>query len=272
MLAKIIARGDNRTEALEKLSAALGAVALAGPRTNLDFLHELLRRDEVASGRIDTGLVERECMPDENRSPDTAAVMAGVAALLSARRAQADSRRMRFSSEARSPWNSDDGFALTPLRSVALDFLVDGEPVCALVKGSGSEMTIALPGFSGGDQHGAGDAPPEIVLADQRAYVLRGPRQTEVRLAAEGGGEETGGDENGVVRAPMHGRIVKVNVGPGDEVTAGEALAVLEAMKMEHRLTAPRDGLVTEITVREGQQVDQGALVMIVDEREGDVV
>src|SRR6202044_2301225 len=102
----------------------------------------------------------------------------------------------------------------------------------------------------------------------QELYVLHHGRQTRVRLqdvsiaAAEGGG----GD--GVVRAPMHGKVLELFVRKGESVTSGQRLAVIEAMKMEHTLRAPFAGIVAEVPVGAGQQVVEGAQIMVIEPSE----
>ena len=91
----------------------------------------------------------------------------------------------------------------------------------------------------------------------------------DARLQAAVASQATLGNE---VQAPMHGRVVRLQVQAGDSVKAGQLLLVMEAMKMEHHLQAPRDGTVSEVTVREGTQVAKGkVLVRLMDaNRQGD--
>ena len=101
---------------------------------------------------------------------------------------------------------------------------------------------------------GAGDA----------IYVLRRGRQTKVTLrdlALDEAGDHGGG---GLVRAPMHGKVLGVLVEEGARVTRGQRLAIIEAMKMEHTLVAPIDGTVAEIAVAQDAQVAEGAKVMVI--------
>ncbi|RME98971.1 MAG: acetyl-CoA carboxylase biotin carboxyl carrier protein subunit, partial [Alphaproteobacteria bacterium] len=90
-------------------------------------------------------------------------------------------------------------------------------------------------------------------------------RQCEISFAGGEAALEAGAAGDGVIRAPMHGRIVAIDVAPGDSVSAGDRLAVLEAMKMEHVLAAPVDGVVSAVNAAQGDQVDEGAAVLVVD-------
>lgn len=102
-------------------------------------------------------------------------------------------------------------------------------------------------------------------LRGDAAYVLHGGEQTVVRLhdPAHGAGAH-GGEGDGVVRSPMHGKVVALLVAAGDKVHRGQRLAIVEAMKMEHVLVAPQDGVAAEISASEGQQVAQGAKLLAV--------
>jgi 3-methylcrotonyl-CoA carboxylase alpha subunit len=96
---------------------------------------------------------------------------------------------------------------------------------------------------------------------------MNGGRQTHVGPLGEAEGAAAGeGASDGIVRAPMHGRLVALSVAEGEAVEAGQRLAVLEAMKMEHALTAPRAGRVTLGEAVVGETVEQGAVMMTVEE------
>ena len=102
---------------------------------------------------------------------------------------------------------------------------------------------------------------PAAITGHTLTFTLDGRRRTLVledgRFAARG--EE---EDSGLFTAPMPGKVTRLLVAPGDRVTKGQALAVLEAMKMESRFEAPRDGLVTAVHVREGDQVEEGAVLL----------
>ena len=100
------------------------------------------------------------------------------------------------------------------------------------------------------------------VLDNNTAFVLRHGRQTKVMLrdiALEEAGDQ---DKSGVVRAPMHGKVLSILVGEGARVARGQRVAIIEAMKMEHTLVAPVDGTVAEIVVATDTQIAEGGKVM----------
>jgi 3-methylcrotonyl-CoA carboxylase alpha subunit len=102
-----------------------------------------------------------------------------------------------------------------------------------------------------------------VATADA-VYVLRRGRQTKVAfrdLSLDAGGD---GASGGTLRAPMHGKVLSVLVAEGAEVTRGQRLAIIEAMKMEHTLVAPIDGTVAEIAVARDDQVAEGAKMIVI--------
>ena len=113
-----------------------------------------------------------------------------------------------------------------------------------------------------------GTAPPfdgRIFEAGDEAYVIRGGRQTRVRIrdfAAPSAAARAG---DGVIKAPMHGKVLEILAAVGDRVAPGQRLAVIEAMKMEHTLCAPFAGVVTQVPVRSGAQVVESAPIMVLE-------
>ncbi len=139
--------------------------------------------------------------------------------------------------------------------------MIDGRDVEATVTYAKDGAHIAIGGVEP-----AVDA--TLFVADSDAYVVREGRQTRVRLrdfsAASAGA--SGGD--GTVRAPMHGRVLQLFASAGEQVTRGQPLAVIEAMKMEHTLHAPFAGIVQQVTVAPGAQVVEGGEIMVIDPAE----
>jgi len=157
------------------------------------------------------------------------------------------------------PWGNADSFELVGARRIGLDVAVDRIPArLHLVEGANADF---------GDEAGPG-ARDEITLyeTDGGAYAFAGGRQAFVELIdpfakAEGAAEE--GDA--AIRAPMTGRVVALAVGEDEKVEAGQRLAVVEAMKMEHALVAPHAGVVRDLTIDVGDQVDMGERIMRVE-------
>jgi len=104
-----------------------------------------------------------------------------------------------------------------------------------------------------------------IAIEADAIYVLRHGRQTVVRQADAGAADHDHADGDGQIRAPMHGKVLALLVAEGDQVEKGQRLAIVEAMKMEHALTARRSGRVTGIAVSVGSQVAEGARLMTIE-------
>ncbi|MGX1789336.1 ATP-binding protein [Bosea sp. NPDC055332] len=267
MIAKVIAHGRTRDEALDHLAFALGETIVAGPRTNLAFLKKLAEAEGFRKGPFDTGFIERNitALGAEPQPLDAAAVAAAALQLEEERQVAAlDLAIERTGDEAKSPWLDADAFSIMPRPALGLPLLVDGERIEAKIEWNGDDARVSLPG------HPLDEGEHEVTLARAEAgtyLALHRGRQTSVALfdpfsvdldAAAGAG--------GVVKAPMHGKLIALFVKAGEAVVKGQRLAIVEAMKMEHVLTAPRDGTVTELGAEPGAQVAEGAKVVVLGE------
>ncbi len=252
MIAKLIAHGRTREEALDRLALALDGTLAAGPRTNAAFLTALARHPEFRAGRFDTGFIERrlDALIVPADAVDPGAVAAGVARLLAREVSPAPA------SGWVSPWAADDAFGLGTERITPFPVAVDGTIVpVSIVEGNGPRRIVI---------DGAPAAPVEATVLDRPdgVLVIHRHRQTHVakpdpreKLAAAGSGD-------GAIRAPMHGRVTLIAVEDGARVDKGDRLAVVEAMKMEHALLAPIAGVVADVSAAAGDQVAQGARLM----------
>jgi 3-methylcrotonyl-CoA carboxylase alpha subunit len=257
MIAKIIAHGASRDEAIDRLSRALDETLVAGPRTNAPLLDALCEAPEFRAGAIDTGFIEANLarLGAAPREVDAEAVLIGAERLLA--------RRTRKASL--DPWSVADSFELTGRRTVGVELLVDGRPVS--LSQTSANGVVALEWADGRRAAGEPAAPATIVEADNATFILRRGRQTEVRLIDPLDFEaEAAGSDSGQVEAPMHGRLVALFAQEGDIVKRGARLAIVEAMKMEHSLTAPRAGRVARIAAAVGAQLRQGARLMTIEE------
>jgi 3-methylcrotonyl-CoA carboxylase alpha subunit len=258
MIAKLIAHGATREQALDRLGVALDSTIAAGPRTNLRFLAALARSGEFRSGRFDTDFIDRNLakLGAVPQPLDRAAAGAGVAWLIAREAKQIAARQEEDTPH--SPWDLADAFQLSGVRSVSLPVRVDGESAVAQAAWrAGSGVEVAVDGVDPATDVLAIDAPGAV-------YIWRAGRQTVVRLRdVEIDVEHLDGD--GLVRAPMHGKLLAVLVEPGTVVNKGQRVAVVEAMKMEHSLTAPIAGRVSEVAAVAGSQIAEGAKIMVIE-------
>ena len=252
MIAKVIAHGATRDAALDILAEALEQTVVAGPRSNAGFLAALARADGFRQSDFDTGFIERnmDALGAVPQGLDRAAAAAGARALVAR-------EQMRNAGDGASPWDVADGFQLSGARRLALPVIADGEAVVAEVEYGVDGARVSVEG-----EAPASDA--AVIAAPEAIYVLRSGRQTKVTLrdlALDQAGDAGSG---GVVRAPMHGKVLAILVEPGAQVARGQRVAIIEAMKMEHTLTAPIDGTVGEIAVAKDAQVAEGARILVV--------
>ena len=266
MIAKIVAQAPSRGEALERLATARGTTVVVGPRVNTPLLKAIIEHPEFRAGRFDTGFIGRH--RGELLAVDAAAaaqaVGSAVAVLLERERARIAGVGRARPSPLRDlwqdPWSANDGFMLGPPRTMPLDVMVDGAARQVYVAWGADGPRVTVDGVTT-DARQAGRA---ILLADG-VVMLHGGRQYHVALrrfeAADAG--QGGGD--GTVRAPMNGRIVAVQVEPGQRVARGTRVALMEAMKMEHSLAAPIDGTVAEVMVVAGVPVVAGAPIVRIE-------
>jgi 3-methylcrotonyl-CoA carboxylase alpha subunit len=262
MIAKLIAHGRNREQALSVLANALDATVVAGPRSNAGFLAALCRAPEFRAGAFDTGFIDAH-LTELGAAPqgmDKAAAALGARELLNRERSRivaAAEREAGVRAPQLSPWDADDGFQLSGPRRQIVPILADGQKATAQVIQERSATAVSIDGIAA-----ASDA-VAVATADA-VYVLRRGRQTKVAFRDLSLDEASDGAGGGVVRAPMHGKVLSVMVVEGAEVTRGQRLAIIEAMKMEHTLVAPIDGTVSEIAVAKDDQVAEGAKVVVI--------
>ncbi len=271
MLAKVIAYGETRDQAIERLDAALAGTVVLGVQTNAAFLRGILALDAVRSGDLDTGVIERAEV-DLAGDPWRARAIAAVV-------------EHARGSDTASLWHRPTGWRLGEHRPAQYD--IDG--VTVSVAGSGDSTTVTIADRSAHVQSTAGDdgelavhidgerrdvvvartADSTWVHVDGATHRLR--RRTRAELLAEHRARLGTADRavDPLVRAAMPGTVVALGASTGDSVVEGDPLVTIEAMKMEHAAHAPLAGTVT-IAVSVGDQVRQGQVVAHIDPHEGD--
>ena len=263
MIAKLIAHGKDRAQALDRLAGALDKTVVIGPRSNAAFLAALCLASAFRAGDFDTGFIEHNlvALGAAPQPLDRAAAALGAQILLAHESARIASSIEREPGEGASPWDAADGFQMSGPRRLGLPILADGETVVAHVRTVAGGVAVTVDGI----------APATDAVAVESAdavYVLRHGRQTKLALRASTFDEAGDGGAGGLVRAPMHGKVLAILVEKGAAVTRGQRLAIIEAMKMEHTLVAPLDGIVAEIAVAVDAQVAEGAKVMAIEPKD----
>ncbi|WP_273772613.1 acetyl/propionyl/methylcrotonyl-CoA carboxylase subunit alpha [Brucella intermedia] len=268
MIAKIIAHGATRDEALNRLDAALNKTRIAGLVTNRQFLSALCKLEAFRTGDVDTGLIGREAAALFTAEPpsDIAFALAALGAL-----------DLLGAPQEGDPWTNLRGFRLwgEASRSVLLDHHGERRMVSFTARGGGHF------GFAFGEleirAHENGLVRFAVDGRMREASVSRIRHDVTVQFEGRDtifhhvqsiGAEEDASSESCIL-SPMPGRVALVSVVEGASVAKGDPLVTMEAMKMELSLTAPRDGKIASVTVVAGDQVSEGALLVELEEQHG---
>jgi 3-methylcrotonyl-CoA carboxylase alpha subunit len=263
MVAKLIVHGDTRAQALARLAAALAATHIVGLSTNVQFLRHVIHSDSFANAQLDTALIPREAavLFNQERVGLALAAAADVAQTLLDERA----------TQTADPFSHTDGWRSHGVFTRRFAFEFGGEQVQA-------ELTYLHDGalsFKVGDAAGLLEfaATPQGIdlrFAAQRTLVNVYRKGEVARIHFGQGATQIvavdllvhAGEvhaEGGRLTAPMPGKVVSFAVRAGDAVKKGQPLAVMDAMKMEHTIAAPADGVVDELLYAPGDQVAEGA-------------
>ncbi|MDE0272231.1 MAG: biotin/lipoyl-binding protein [Gammaproteobacteria bacterium] len=269
MIAKVTAHGLTRREAAGRLARALEATEIHGLTTNRDFLVATLRTPEFLAGDTTTDFIERVNPPRRRAISGTERIEAAVAAALEG---QARRRaRARISRRVPSGWRN----STMPWQKLAFD--IGGETLnleyqsrrdgkFRMIADGGDEMLV--------EAHACGSGRVEVAIDGKRLRFRVQPQGDDWFVQGRSAGltvtqlprypDPAGEDQGGGLAAPMPGAVLSTAVAAGDAVQKGQLLLILEAMKMEHRITAPRDGTIEALHVTAGDQVENGQLLVTI--------
>jgi len=274
MIAKLIVWDRSRADALQRMREALAQCEIVGPKSNIEFLEHLVRHPAVIEGRIDTGYLDRhlaEFLP-ANAAPDHATLFAAASAVLLDQEAQAP-QLAAASGDPHSPWARADAWRL-------------GHPGKRIVCFAQGESRIEVDAYGSAGRYSLtqGDVRCEVrnaQLADgllsasydgvARHYRARidgsnvllhdGEQRAQLVQVPAFAFEKSKGQASDRAVAPMPGRIVLVKVKEGDSVAEGQELIVMEAMKMEITLKAPRAAKIAAVSAKAGEFVEADAVL-----------
>jgi 3-methylcrotonyl-CoA carboxylase alpha subunit len=240
MIAKLIARGGTRDEAIDRLVDALEQVELWPVRTNAAFLARAAADADFRAGDVDTSFIPSRLdrlVPDP-APPEGVWALAATALLASDFGAAAEG----------DPWSGLQGFRLN-----------GGDDRAVALTHAGETRLVDT----------AGDPPLEGIATAQgeRVLVFSAGQAFAFSLPGATGGGASGAAADGAILSPMPGRVIAVGVRQGDKVAKGAKLVTLEAMKMEHSLVAPFDGVVAALEAEEGAQVSEGTMLVRVEKQ-----
>ncbi len=267
MLAKIIAHGNDRADTCRRIANALADCLLLGVPTNRAFLQQCVTHPAFLAGDVSTAFIDQyfPSSTRRQRAPGTAACQAAAVLLTHQRRTPA----RRYPAELR-------GWASSRAHATSCRFTLDGQ-VCEIRLRALAERRWALTwdeGFAEPEVVSESEGRMTLALGDMTHQLDYAFTNTCCQFALDGAehsavdttyasstrqGAQTG---NGRISSPMNGRVVALHVSQGESVCAGQALLVVEAMKMEHSIAAPFAGAVKDLFIEVGTQVAPGGLLM----------
>ncbi len=268
MVGKLISHSSTREEARRKLVQQLNECVLLGIPTNQDFLIECLNHPEFISGKANTGFIGEFFSADKLKTlPSDFTQRSLAAGLLLASRMQ--NVRQNFPDELRG-WNSNSSL------EYPIEFDLDGMPHTLTAQADGAGGWQLRDGKQTASIKIKSSSPHALELKvqdetyclayanqDNRLYFrAAGRNHVLTDLANQPAQKKNAGTSDGILRAPMNGRVTLLKARPGESVIAGQTLIVLEAMKMEHTLTSPYNGILKATYTTEGEQVAPGKMLM----------
>ena len=281
MIAKLVVWDRDRPSALRRLHDALERYEIAGVITNINFLAAVAAHPAFAAGDLETGFIDKhkdDLIPAPGAIPDQALALACLDILL-------DRQGHAAAADPHSPWSRVDGWRLNDQGHDELSFRDgdEGDEITVMVHYPGTGgYRLSLPG---GEMLANGEVDEgrtlwanldglrvsaAVVHDGDNLTILSGGRANRITRVERMALRDHDLAEGGKVTAPLPGKIVQVQVVPGASVKKGDPLLILEAMKMEHTIAAPRDAIISAIPFSPGEQVDEGAELILFEETDED--
>ena len=267
MIAKLVARGEDREEAISELASILDKVEVWPVKTNAGFLGGLLRMEEFKEAKLDTSLIARKGDALTQTPVPDAVLLAAMSWRLE--------EFMAAEFEGDNAISPPGLFGFRSNRDPAparFDLLINGEAHSVTARPGRADAEwqwdIAIDGrisFEDVEALPTTYGPPAEDQPDGPVRLFQGGHAYEVSFGLGRGSVRAHGVADGVIVAPMPGRVTAVEVGAGDKVAKGQRLLTMEAMKMEQALVAPFDGVVAEVNAAAGAQVVEGAVLVRVE-------
>lgn len=283
MIAKLIVWDENRDRALARMATALSEYRVKGVTTNIGFLYNLATSVPFTQADLDTGFIEKHSAEIFHSTEQDVDVKLPLASLYLLLRREQIIRERHSSTDVSSPWNSVNGWRLNEPKIHTGTIIVDGisydVPVEEIDAGErrrfrikvGDKSVLATGVLEGtellADINGFRQR-VVVVAHDDKYTMFSSQGALEFELAQPDYGDTEDVDAGGGFNAPMNGTVVEVMVSAGAKVEKDQILMIMEAMKMEHAIRAPSDGVVGEIFFSQGDLVDGGAELLTFAESE----
>lgn len=270
MIAKLVVWDKNRDRALNRLVTALRDTHITGVSTNIEFLIQLAASAPFKAAELDTGFIDKHqtlLFPGNGELAPQDAALLGLALHLAS-----DAQAVKHDTEladVTSPWMLNDRWRMNHQATKTETFLVDDQETTVSIIQAENEYLVSTAGdelrataeITGSELSATIDGKKitaALAVDLPHLVVFTQSRRFDVTQLLPDMGDDAEQDSGGF-RAPMNGTVVAISVEAGSQVAEGEALVVIEAMKMEHTVRAPRAGKVTEIYFAAGDLVDGGA-------------
>ncbi|NIP14534.1 MAG: biotin/lipoyl-binding protein [Pseudomonadales bacterium] len=273
MIAKVIVHAPTRREAATRLARVLETTRIQGLTTNRDFLVATLRAPEFLAADTTTDFIERVRPATVRSVGRDELVNAAIAAAIegqNVRRASARVMRTIPTGWRNSTMPTEAASYSAGAEEVRLGYRARRDGLFRFLADDAEKLVRV---------HSIGDGESDLEIDGQRLRFIVGRHGDSWMVHGSSGSVELlelprypvagAGDEGSGLLAPMPGRVLETQVAEGSEVVKGQLLLILEAMKMEHRITAPRDGVVAQVHVTADDQVENGQLLVTLTEREG---
>ena len=277
MIAKLITWGSDRAEAIRRMQGALAETEVIGVKTNLEFLQQLVQHPAFSDGATDTGFIARHratLMSDEKCCPPEALIAASLAELAK-EKTQAGT----------DVWDNKDGWWLNRGATRTLEFhATEGADINTTMSIVNVDHLASATGYTyrfriGDQQFSVSQHRLEntclrftandigyratVISHDDQFSVLLANTRHQLRLVDPFHFEASGETNDGRLTAMMPGRVVKVMAVAGDNIKKNQALIIMEAMKMEHTIVSPRDGVVERVAFKVGEMVPADAVLFV---------
>jgi 3-methylcrotonyl-CoA carboxylase alpha subunit len=279
MIAKVIAWGESREDAVTRLAQALRATEVVGVTANAEFLAALVEHRVFVAGGIDTSFVVEygpELIQPEKAPDDTALGLAALCVLLEHR--ENVQARAANTTDPHSPWAVSDSWRMNLLAQTTMEFTHGSDTFCVAVSSQHDGYTLSLPSGRTVTASAERLSPHRLQttldgVRREISALTQAPKMTlfvegqrfELNIVDRASVSEDASLAGGSLNAPMPGKVIAVNVEAGKRVRRGTTVMVMEAMKMEHNIVAPADGVVAEIRFQIGDLVDEDAQLLVIN-------
>ena len=282
MIAKLIAWDNNREEALKRLREALNSFHIVGLKTNLDLLTTITQQKEFIQGQFDTGFITQHHQQLTIQKPISNKLLALAAIFVMQEQKTTLQKQMQQSRDPYSPWHATDNWRLNLPATQTLEFLLDKTPILISIKHLpvDYQITIDINDFMISDilkidnqisaliNHEKIQA--TIIYLENNLYIFSLDKRYSIKLLNNDNYQHQqvhGADTKTQLVSPMPGKIVALLAQVNQQVAAGDSLAIIEAMKMEHTIHAPANGVIKEWYFQVGDLVNEGIELLAFEEK-----